>query len=82
MSNSEHVAVLADAKAAADLVTRLRKAPRNGMSAHEPSDRLFIEAADEIERLKAALAEMKRCIFGGNYGRCTLESGHDGRHQL
>lgn len=36
----------------------------------------------EVERLKTALAEMKRCTFGGNYGRCTLEAGHDGRHQI
>jgi hypothetical protein len=36
----------------------------------------------ERDALKRELAVHKRCTFGGDYGMCELEAGHDGRHSL
>lgn len=32
--------------------------------------------------LAMAANRAPRCWFGGNYGRCELEEGHDGRHKI
>jgi hypothetical protein len=35
-----------------------------------------------IEGQRRTIATLKRCEFGGDYGRCVLERGHDGEHEV
>jgi hypothetical protein len=36
----------------------------------------------ERDALKRELVVRRRCSYGGDYGVCELEAGHDGRHSL
>jgi hypothetical protein len=57
-----------------------RPIEKGGMTLQGPT---LYYAKDEVDALLASMrGTVPRCTFGGNYGRCELEDGHDGRHKI